>query len=424
MSPALCRSLVLWVLRSRLCCDRTLCVTPDKTSCYTTSAQLKSMGNTLTRPSNPKHRASASSQDDANAEDSPKRNGTSTSTNPKDASGSRTDNPAAVDGPKNDFSGLGKNKTGPGKVAMASAAAAGVAGKNLGEGALDRAMQQLFPSLPSPQSSARSAVVVFVEAADPNDTATVVDFPEGAYWMAQDLVLEKTNLSSLRAEALSGVTRGLSKKDPTVIAAHLRGRQWTDAECTTTTDKDGRVLVAVCLPPMVPLQTIPFPEFMARVAERQPGFRTPARNAFFALVSSLEPSPPIWIEDCSQDPKGGNKTLSAELEAQTLSTLQELAKALSSIHVVADDTGNGPLRTLPSRMPALSRTSLHLLDKASLWVLWINNRSSSTLAFCSVTIATVPLFTMPAPLAAIVARQVAAALLDPWNRSWRTTRRR
>ena len=38
------------------------------------------MGNTLTRPSNPKHRASASSQDDANAEDSPKRSGSSTLT--------------------------------------------------------------------------------------------------------------------------------------------------------------------------------------------------------------------------------------------------------------------------------------------------------------------------------------------------------
>ena len=351
-APPLCRPLVLRVLRLHLRCDRTLCVSPDKTSCYTTSVQLKSMGNTLTRPSNPKHRASASSQNNANAEDSPKRSGSSTSTNLNNVSGSRADNPAAVDGPKKDFSGLGKNKTGPGKIAMAKAAAAGVAGKNLGKGALNKAMQQLFPSLPEPQSSARSAVVIFVETTDPEDMTMVVDFPEGAYWMAQDLDPEKTNLSALLAEALNGVTRGLSKKGPTVIATHLRDRQWTDAECATITDKEGRVLVAVRLPPMVPLPTIPYPDFMTRVAEHQSGFRSSAREAFFTLVSSMEPSPPIWIDDGrqdpeggNQDPEGGNQTLASELEAQTLMTLQELAKALSSIHVVVDDTGNGPLKT-------------------------------------------------------------------------------
>jgi hypothetical protein len=166
------------------------------------------MGNTLARPSNLNPRGSASCQDDATADPSTKRNGSSTSTNLNNASGSRTDNPAAVDGPKNIFSGLGKKKTGPGKVAMANVAAAGVAGKNLGEGALGKAMQQLFPSLPSPQSSARSAVVILVER-NPEDMTTVVDFPEGAYWMAQDLDMEKTNLSALLAEALNGVTRGL-----------------------------------------------------------------------------------------------------------------------------------------------------------------------------------------------------------------------
>ena len=310
------------------------------------------MGNNLTRPSNWKSRGSASPKDDASAEDSPKRSGFSTSTNLNNASGSRTDNHAAVDGPKKDYSGLGKNKTGPGKIAMAKAAAAGVAGKNLGKGALNKAMQQLFPSLPEPQSSARSAVVIFVETTDPEDMTMVVDFPEGAYWMAQDLDPEKTKLSALLAEALNDVTRGLSKKGPSVIATHLRDRQWTDAECATITDKEGRVLVAVRLPPMVPLPTIPYPDFMTRVAERQSGFRTSAREAFFTLVSSIEPSPPIWIDDGrqdpeggNQDPEGGNQTLASELEAQTLMTLQELAKALSSIHVVVDDTGNGPLKT-------------------------------------------------------------------------------
>ena len=58
-----------------------------------------------------------------------------------------------------DFSGLGKNKTGPGKVAMAKAATAGVAGKNLGEGGLDRAMQQLFLSC-SPLSSPQFELIV------------------------------------------------------------------------------------------------------------------------------------------------------------------------------------------------------------------------------------------------------------------------
>ena len=39
------------------------------------------------------------------------------------------------------------------------------------------------------------------------------------------------------------------------VKSEHRCRQWTDAECATITDKDGRVLVAVRLPPMVPLET-------------------------------------------------------------------------------------------------------------------------------------------------------------------------
>ena len=287
------------------------------------------------RPSTWFPRASATSSNDKTAENSPKSYGSSTSTNPNHASGSRTDTPVVVDDPKNLLPRLGTTNTGPGKVAMATAAAAGAAGKNIGEGALSKAMQQLFPTLFPTQPSARSAIVVLVEAQDPLDMTQVVDFPEGAYWMAQDFDQEKTTLSTLLAEALSDVTGGRSKKDSTAIAAYLRAQNWTYSECTTAVDNEGRSLVAVRLPASVPLPTIPYYEFMTRVAEHQPGFRTPAREAFYALVSSLTPSTPIWTSA---------RTLASELDKQTLMTYQELAKALSSIHIVADDTGNGPLK--------------------------------------------------------------------------------
>ena len=104
------------------------------------------MGSSLSRPGS----GTTTIQNDAPAEDSPKNHSSSTSTNLNFTSGSATNTEAA--GPICIQSGPGNDMSSPGN-ALAKAALASVASKDMGTDAVEKAMEHLLPSVPSTKSA-------------------------------------------------------------------------------------------------------------------------------------------------------------------------------------------------------------------------------------------------------------------------------
>ena len=115
------------------------------------------MGSYLSKPGS----GTTTTQNDATAANSPKNQSSSTSTNLNFVSGSATNTEAT-----GNFciqTGPGNSMSSPGN-ALANAALAGVANKDVGTDAIEKAMEHLLPSAPATKSNHRAAVVILIES--------------------------------------------------------------------------------------------------------------------------------------------------------------------------------------------------------------------------------------------------------------------